>query len=91
MISKVYSNYLIIKLKSIKKLVLGGLNPKESLAHNYLGVPPTGSPHSGLRFARCFARFAPTCGSRTPTPYDIMFPQKMCSKSSLQAAHAPPT
>jgi hypothetical protein len=35
MISKVYSNYLIIKLKSIKKLVLGGLNPKESLAHNY--------------------------------------------------------
>jgi hypothetical protein len=53
-------------------------------------VPPMGSPHYGLRFARCFARFAPTCGSRAPTPYDIMFPKKMCSKSSLQAAHAPP-
>ena len=23
-----------------------------------------GSAHSGLRFARCFARFAPTCASR---------------------------
>jgi hypothetical protein len=32
-----------------------------------LGRAPTlrsGSVHSGLRFARCFARFAPTCGSR---------------------------
>ncbi len=29
-----------------------------------LGVPPTGSPPYGLRFARCFARFAPTGGSR---------------------------
>ena len=33
----------------------------------YFGRAPTlrfGSAHSGLRFARCFARFAPPCASR---------------------------
>ncbi len=30
-------------------------------------MPPTGSPPYGLRFARCFARFAPPGGSRRLT------------------------
>ncbi len=41
-----------------------------------------GSPHYGLRFARCFARFAPPCGSRKNLLPEAK-PHKPCQKNQL--------
>ena len=37
-----------------------------------------GSAHSGLRFARCFARFAPPCASRKTSRPEACMGRPMC-------------